>query len=300
MSGGQFNCPIVFRGPERERAPGRQPALATRWSTSTRTSRASRSSRPRSPADAKGLLKTAIRDDNPVLFMERETLYAHEGRGARRASTSIPLGEAHVVRAGHATCTIVAYSRMTHVALEAATALAKEGIVGRGRRPAKPAPARRGDARRVACTKTHRCVVVARGLALRRRRRRDRRPRAAPRVRRARRADPARRARSTCRCRTTRSSSSCACRSRSASSRRCKRAAWRAERGELMAKILEMPKLSPTMEEGVLSAWHKKEGDAIARRRSPRRGRDRQGDDGVSRVRQGHAAEAPRRRRART
>ena len=80
---------------------------------------------PAFPADAKGLLKAAIRDDNPVLVMESETLYAREGRRPRRADTSSRSGKAQIVRAG-TDVTIVAYSRMTHVALEAA-ARAREG-----------------------------------------------------------------------------------------------------------------------------------------------------------------------------
>src|SRR5262244_2522905 len=81
---------------------------------------------PAFPADAKGLLKAAIRDDNPVLVMESETLYALKGEVPDDLDT-IELGRASIARAGdHAT--LVAYSRMTHVALEVADLLEKEGI----------------------------------------------------------------------------------------------------------------------------------------------------------------------------
>ena len=74
MSGGQFNVPIVFRGPGRRRAAARRAALAGVRVLATPTFPASRSSCPRTPADAKGLLKSAIRDDNPVVL--------HRGRDA--------------------------------------------------------------------------------------------------------------------------------------------------------------------------------------------------------------------------
>src|SRR6185369_9303049 len=76
--------------------------------------------------DAKGLLKAAIRDDNPVLVMESETLYSLKGEVPDDLDV-VPLGKARMARAG-TDCTIVAYSRMTHVALEAATTLEKQGI----------------------------------------------------------------------------------------------------------------------------------------------------------------------------
>ena len=87
MSGGQFNIPIVFRGPG---GPAAQ--LAAQHSQSLEAYYAHvpglKVVLPSTPADAKGLLKSAIRDDNPVIFIEAETLYAREGRGAPRSPTS--------------------------------------------------------------------------------------------------------------------------------------------------------------------------------------------------------------------
>src|SRR5215216_5108496 len=80
---------------------------------------------PSSPAEAKGLLKAAIRDDNPVIFLEHKRLYST--KGPEPATETIPLGEAAVARAG-ADLTIVSISKGVRDALEAAEALAAEGI----------------------------------------------------------------------------------------------------------------------------------------------------------------------------
>ena len=81
---------------------------------------------PATPADAKGLLKAAIRDDNPVLVVENKTLYATKGE-VPDGDHVVPLGEARIVRPGTAV-TIVAVSRMVHEAVKAASTLAAEGI----------------------------------------------------------------------------------------------------------------------------------------------------------------------------
>jgi pyruvate dehydrogenase E1 component beta subunit len=125
MSGGQFDCPIVFRGPNASaRQVGSQHSHAMEHFYAHVPGL--KVVAPAFPADAKGLLKAAIRDDNPVLVMESETLYGVKG--------DVPEGE-HVVELGKATIarpgtdvTIAAYSRMTHVALEAAAILEKERI----------------------------------------------------------------------------------------------------------------------------------------------------------------------------
>ena len=117
---------------------------------------------PATPRDAKGLLKTAIRDDNPVLFMEGETLYSAQGRGPRRASTSSRSAWATSSAQG-SDVTIVAWCKMVHVALEAADEAGGGGHRGRGRRPAHAAPARRGRSSSSRCARRSRCVVVEEG-----------------------------------------------------------------------------------------------------------------------------------------
>ncbi|MFA7405481.1 MAG: alpha-ketoacid dehydrogenase subunit beta [Pelobacteraceae bacterium] len=82
---------------------------------------------PATPADAKGLLKSAIRNNNPVIFLEHELLYNSKGEVPEDPDYLIPIGKADVKRAGEHV-TIVAYARMTILALQAAEELVKEGI----------------------------------------------------------------------------------------------------------------------------------------------------------------------------
>ncbi len=82
---------------------------------------------PATPADAKGLLKSAIRNNNPVIFLEHELLYNSKGEVPEDPEYSIPIGKADVKRPGE-DVTIVAYARMSILALEAAEELAKDGI----------------------------------------------------------------------------------------------------------------------------------------------------------------------------
>lgn len=156
MSGGQFNCPIVFRGPN---ASARQ--VGSQHSTAMEHFYATipgiKVLAPAFPADAKGLMKTAIRDDNPVCFMESETLYSVKG-DVPDGDVLLEMGKAQIVKQG-TDCTIVAYSRMTHVALEAAAELEKEGISVevvdlRSLRPLDE------DLVAESVRRTHRCVVV--------------------------------------------------------------------------------------------------------------------------------------------
>ena len=81
---------------------------------------------PSTPFDAKGLLKTAIRDDNPVIFLEQKLLYRAKGHVPEEEYT-IPFGVADIKRVG-ADCTIITYGRMVHLCLDAAAKLAEEGI----------------------------------------------------------------------------------------------------------------------------------------------------------------------------
>jgi pyruvate dehydrogenase E1 component beta subunit len=126
MSGGQFDCPIVFRGPNASaRQVGSQHSHAMEHFYAHVPGL--KVVAPAFPADAKGLLKTAIRDDNPVLVMESETLYNAVRGEVPEGEHIVPLGRAQVARPGR-DVTIAAYSRMTHVALEAAATLEKEGV----------------------------------------------------------------------------------------------------------------------------------------------------------------------------
>ncbi|HEX4515889.1 MAG TPA: pyruvate dehydrogenase complex E1 component subunit beta [Polyangiaceae bacterium] len=159
MSGGQLNCPIVFRGPNASaRQVGSQHSHAMEHFYATVPGL--KVVAPAFPADAKGLMKAAIRDDNPVLVMESETLYAIKG-DVPDDQDAMPLGVANVVRPG-TDCTIVAYSRMTHVAMDAAEKLAKENVSCeivdlRSLRPLDE------ETILASVHKTHRCVVVHEG-----------------------------------------------------------------------------------------------------------------------------------------
>lgn len=159
MSGGQFNCPIVFRGPNASaRQVGSQHSHAMEHFYATIPG--IKVVAPAFVDDAKGLMKAAIRDDNPVLVMESETLYSLKGEVPDGQEVT-PLGKARVVREG-ADCTIIAYSRMTHVAMDAAAALEKEKISVeivdlRSLRPLDEETIARS------VMKTHRCVIVHEG-----------------------------------------------------------------------------------------------------------------------------------------
>lgn len=126
MSGGQFSIPLVLRAPN-----GSAKQVGSQHSHSMEHFYAHvpglKVLAPATPADAKGLLKSAIRDDNPVLFMESETLYGIKGEVPDDPEVLVPMGQARVAREGR-DVTIVAWSRIVHVALEAATQLAAEGI----------------------------------------------------------------------------------------------------------------------------------------------------------------------------
>lgn len=125
MSGGQYHIPIVFRGPS-----GPAVQVGSQHSQALESYYAHvpglKVVMPATPADAKGLLKTAIRDDNPVVFMEGETLYGMTGE-VPDGEYSIPIGKGRIAREG-AHVTLVAWSRMVHVCADAAKVLAERGI----------------------------------------------------------------------------------------------------------------------------------------------------------------------------
>src|SRR5271169_4521164 len=126
MSGGQLHVPIVFRAPNASaRQVGSQHSHAMEHFYAHIPGL--KVLAPATTADAKGLLKTAIRDDNPVLYMESETLYNVKGEVSDDPELLVPFGVARTAREG-THVTIIAWSRMVSVSLDAAATLAKEGI----------------------------------------------------------------------------------------------------------------------------------------------------------------------------
>jgi pyruvate dehydrogenase E1 component beta subunit len=127
MSGGQFNIPITFRGPN---GPAHQ--LGATHSHATECLYANfpglKVCTPATPRDAKGLLKTAIRDNNPVLVLESELLYSSKGMiEPEDHELLIPLGQAEVKREG-SDVSIICYAQTVPIALAAAERLEEEGI----------------------------------------------------------------------------------------------------------------------------------------------------------------------------
>ncbi|HTO23157.1 MAG TPA: pyruvate dehydrogenase complex E1 component subunit beta [Spirochaetia bacterium] len=156
MSGGQFTVPIVFRGPN-----GPAEFLGAQHSQALQSLYAHfpglKVVAPSTPADGKGLLKSAIRDDNPVLFLESEMMYGVKGE-VPEGEHVIPLGTADVKRPG-TDITLISYSKPVRMVLEAAEALAADGVDAevidlRSLRPL--------DERAVyeSVMRTNRCVIV--------------------------------------------------------------------------------------------------------------------------------------------
>jgi pyruvate dehydrogenase E1 component subunit beta len=156
MSGGQFSVPIVFRGPN-----GPAEYLGSQHSQALQSIYAHvpglKVVAPSNPADAKGLLKSAIRDDNPVVFMEAELMYSLKGE-VPEGELVIPLGAADIKRPGK-DVTLIGFSKPLRMVLEAAEQLAAQGIDAevvdlRSIRPLDEA------AIYDSVRKTNRCVVV--------------------------------------------------------------------------------------------------------------------------------------------
>ena len=126
MSGGQMGCPIVFRGPNgaASRVAAQHSQCYASWYAHCPGLKVVS---PWSAADAKGLLKAAIRDPNPVIFLENEVMYGHSFEVPEHDDWVVPIGKANVVRQG-SDVTITAFSIMVGKALEAAEQLAAEGI----------------------------------------------------------------------------------------------------------------------------------------------------------------------------
>ncbi len=160
MSGGQMGCPIVFRGPN-----GAAARVAAQHSQDYAAWYAQvpglKVVQPYSAADAKGLLKSAIRDPNPVLVLENEIMYGRTFEVPQIDDLTVPLGKARVWREGSAV-TLVSFGVSMSRALEAADALAGEGISAevidlRSIRPMDTETVVRS------VQKTNRCVTVEEG-----------------------------------------------------------------------------------------------------------------------------------------
>ena len=125
MSGGQFNCPIVFRGPTASAGQ-----LAATHSQAFESWYANcpglKVIVPSNPYDAKGLLKSAIRDDDPVIFMESEQMYGDKGE-VPDGEYTLPIGVADIKRAGD-DVTLVSFGKILKEGIKAAIELEKEGI----------------------------------------------------------------------------------------------------------------------------------------------------------------------------
>ena len=126
MSGGQLTVPIVFRGPNASaKQVGAQHSHAMEHFYAHIPGL--KVVAPSTPADAKGLLKSAIRDDNPVVYLESETLYAFKGDVPDDDDYLVPIGKGRIAREG-GDATIISWSRLVQVSLQAAEKLAGEGI----------------------------------------------------------------------------------------------------------------------------------------------------------------------------
>jgi pyruvate dehydrogenase E1 component beta subunit len=126
MSGGQMGCPIVFRGPNgaAARVAAQHSQCYSAWYAHVPGLKVVA---PSNPADAKGLLKSAIRDPNPVLVLENEILYGGDGEVPDIEDWLVPIGKAKIARPGD-DVTIVSFSRGMKYALEAAEKLSQDGI----------------------------------------------------------------------------------------------------------------------------------------------------------------------------
>ncbi len=126
MSGGHYGAPMVFRGPS-----GSAGQLSSQHSQCFESWYANcpglKVVTPSTPRDAKGLLKSSIRDENPVVFMESEQMYGLKGEVPEDAEFLIPLGKADIKRAG-TDVTVISFGKMVHIALEACEELAKDGV----------------------------------------------------------------------------------------------------------------------------------------------------------------------------
>ena len=255
MFGGEVRCPLVIRTPG---GAGNQ--LTAQHSQSLEVWFASvpglKVVAPATPADAKGLLKAAIRDDDPVLVVENLSIYKERGEVPLDPEFLTPIGLANVAREG-TDVTLVAHSFSTVRALHVAERLAGAARhQRRGRRPALAAPARHRDRRRVGFQDEPRGVRRG-GLADLRRQRRARGPHPARLLRRSRCAGRARRHRG----------GAAALREGARDRRAAQRGADRGgrardARASRMTDVI-MPRLSDSMEEGTILKWLKSSGEEV-------------------------------------
>jgi pyruvate/2-oxoglutarate/acetoin dehydrogenase E1 component len=159
MSGGQLEIPIVFRGPG-----GAAHMLAAQHSQSLESwycyVPGLKVIAPSLPRDGKGLLKSAIRENNPVIFIESEMMYGYKGE-VPEGEYTIPIGVGDVKRDGK-DVTIIAWSKMIHTVLDAANELAKEGIEAEVVDPRTLRPLDE-QIMITSVEKTNRCVIVEEG-----------------------------------------------------------------------------------------------------------------------------------------
>ena len=126
MTGGQADCPIVFRGPNASAGQlGATHSVA--YDSMYAQFPGLKVIYVSEPNDAKGLMKSAIRDHNPVLFMESEQMYGLKGEVSDEDDFIIPIGKGKIKREG-SDVTLVAHGKMYHLAVQAANELAKDGI----------------------------------------------------------------------------------------------------------------------------------------------------------------------------
>ena len=258
MSGGQFAVPIVFRG-----SSGMAGCLAATHSHRLEAWYAQVPGLtvilPGTPADAKGLLKSAIRSDDPVVFIEHEVLY-HEKGEVPEGEHLVPIGKADIKRPG-SDVTLITYSRSLKATLAAADKLAEENISAEviDLRTIRPLDL---DTLLSSVTKTHRAVIVEEdwpycglgaGIC---------RPDHPAHFRRARRSDPPRRlqGRADPVQPGTRSVDAAVGRSGRRGGPRC---TCTSEGRRDVPIEVTMPKLSPTMETGVIAQWLVKVGDQV-------------------------------------
>jgi len=160
MSGGQVNCPIVFRGPNgaAARVGAQHSQDYSAWYSQIPGLKVVS---PSNAADAKGLLKSAIRDNSPVIFLENEILYGKTGEVPAIDDFLVPLGKARIARAGR-DVTLVSFSIGMTYALAAAEELSKEGIDAEviDLRTLRPMDV---PAIIESVKKTHRCVAIEEG-----------------------------------------------------------------------------------------------------------------------------------------